>query len=316
MDQQPENQEPTTPPSAENQPVGQVPVSSTEPIAQPAEPIVQPVAAPVSSATPVSTPALVPVQPQPVDPGLNQQPFGPTTEPAAAPAPTFAPTTAPNPVVAGGKGKSPLKLIAWLVGGLVVVAGIALAVYFMFFYVSKADYQKAADAYNSLKTLTDDTSDTSSLATDSSKGADALDSKADEIMKKYNDMESLRAVQKDSTINKAYVDLKQTLTEDVAFVHALAKFMRAMESCTSITTTASISECASKLKDVKTDSSAVNDYAQAMAQIFEGYASGQSSSTSGIYDAGKKFSDATKKLVDDNQTRSDALKNAINNKLK
>lgn len=311
MNQQPENQEPTTPPPAENQPVGQVPVSSTEPIAQPAEPIVQPVAVPVSPAAPASTPA--PVQPQPVDPGLNQQPFGPTPEPAAAPAPTFA----PNPVVAGGKGKSPLKLIAWLVGGLVVVAGIALAVYFMFFYVSKADYQKAADAYNSLKTLTDDTSDTSSLASDSSKGADALDSKADEIMKKYNEMGSLRAVQKDSTINKAYSDLKQTLTVDVAFVHAMAKFMRAMESCTSITTTASISDCASKLKDVKTDSSAVNDYAQSMAQVFEGYASGKSSfDNTGIYDAGKKFSDATKKLVDDNQTRSEALKNAINNKLK
>lgn len=311
MNQQPENQEPLAPQPAENQPVEQVPpVSSTEPIAQPVEPIVQPVAAPVSPAAPASTPA--PVQPQPIDPGLNQQSFGPTPEPAAAPAPTFA----PNPVVVSGKGKSPLKLIAWLVGGLVVVAGIALAVYFMFFYVSKADYQKAADAYNSLKTLTDDTSDTSSLASDSSKGADALDSKADEIMKKYNEIGSLRAVQKDSTVNKAYSDLKQTLTVDVAFVHAMAKFMRAMESCTSITTTASISECASKLKDVKTDSSAVNDYAQAMAQIFEGYASGQSSSTSGIYDAGKKFSDATKKLVDDNQTRSDALKNAINGKLK
>lgn len=309
MNPEPENQEQTTPPPAENQPVVQAPV--VEPTVQPAAPIAQP--------APVAASPVTPEQPQPVDAGVVQQPFGPVSQ--LADAPTAAPAAAPTQIVPGGKGKSPLKLIAWIAGALIVIAGVALAVYFMFFYVSKADYQKAADAYNSLKATTDETSTSSnapSISGDNSIQADKLDSQADDIIKKYNEMGNLRAVQKDSTVNKAYVDLKETLNEDVTLVHALAKFMRVVgsDSCASVTSSTNMTSCASQLKNIKTDSSAVNEYAQAIAQVFEDYANGKTSGSSALYDVATKFSDSMKKLQDDNTTKSEALKNAINDKLK
>lgn len=77
--------------------------------------------------------------------------------------------------------KSKKGLIIGLVSGfvgLLLIAGIGVAVWMMNYYVSKDDYQKAADSFNKIVDLD---SSVGSLSTTTSSSPETLDSKFNEL---------------------------------------------------------------------------------------------------------------------------------------
>lgn len=127
--------EPTKPEDEANQPESvQVPVMT--PSQEPVED--------VPSVPPVVAAPMAPVAPAPTTPDVP--PVAVEPAPSAFGQPAVAAVPSPN--------KNKGLLIGLIVGGAVLLlAGIALAVYFMFFYVSKADYKQASVATSDIKTL-------------------------------------------------------------------------------------------------------------------------------------------------------------------
>lgn len=249
-------------------------------------------------------------EPAPVNPVSSEpSPFAVAPQPTAVP-PVFATTPAPMPVAK----KSHLGLILGLVGGfvgLLVIIGIAGFVWFMNVYVSKADYQAAATAYNAL-TQTD--SDMAAAMSGASVVPNDLDSQADLFNAQAQKMGSLRAIQKDAAVKKAYDAFTPYYKEEVTMIHAVAELLRATDTCSNIGSTATVSTCVSELRAVKDKGSdAVTAYADSFADYVEASAAGK---TASYASAEADFEKATKDLQKKVEDSSIVLRDAINAKLK
>jgi len=155
--------------------------------------------------TPASTPNPFGSAPVSSDaPASN--PFGAAPDPAAsAPssttigsAPVGDPLSAPSPK----SNKKLIVLISAIVGGLLVLGGIAFAIYFMFFAVTKADYQKA---YDQVSLVRDKYKDAGSVSASSSE-ATIKETEADfEAFKTENaKLGGLKALKADKDLKAKY----------------------------------------------------------------------------------------------------------------
>jgi hypothetical protein len=143
-----------------NQPTEQpqVPVPTPAPVADVAAPEAVPVPAPVETATPAPTPfGGVPVASQPVNPFFNPTdtvPIVSTSPPAGSGIPAIP--VQGTPVVGGipPLKKFNKKLLLIIGAGLaLLLVVVAVLVYFLYFNITKADYQKALTASTDLVTL-------------------------------------------------------------------------------------------------------------------------------------------------------------------
>jgi len=168
------------------QPESNTPADTPAPAAQPAAaPNQFGSAAPVSSEVPVTTPL---GQPTP----LGSTPNGaPSQKPAKS-------------------NKKLIILISAIVGGLIVLGGAALAVYFIFFSVSKADYKQAYDQLNTLQSTVSKTT----LSGDSSE-LDEKFAKFKDANAKLGDLKALRA---DKDLNVKYKAYKEKATAYITFM--------------------------------------------------------------------------------------------------
>jgi hypothetical protein len=144
-------------------PFGQKPADQPDDGQPPVSPEPQQPVPPVSPDTPQpqSQPE-VPEQPTPTNPvAPAQNPVNPPAQPVptAQPQPAAAGVVTPPPN--GGGSKKKIILLASIIGGAVLLVGALLvAAYFMFFNITQADYQEAADTMQSI----DDIALTSSLS--------------------------------------------------------------------------------------------------------------------------------------------------------
>jgi|GEM_PF-6730899 len=294
------------------------PTEVTEPVITPVEAFGPPVesipqaeSAPINpfAAPEVSEPAAIPVstEPTPVVP-----PFAAAPQIEAVP-PVFSTTPAPTPVVK----KSHMGLIIGLVAGfvvLLVVAGVAGYIWFTNFYVSKADYQKAADTMNQLNTTETELSGNLSTSSSSSVSVAEMNAKIDQFNKKAQELGSLRAVQKDADVKKAYDAFEVNIQKEVTMLHAVAEFLGASDACKAVTTADTIASCVTSLRGVKSEGSPeLKAYATVMADYLEAAAKGKSVSYTSAQTAFEKS--ATNLQTNVEQTAS-TLRDAINNKLK
>lgn len=262
-----------------------------------------------------------------MDPNQNQpnQPVPTPVEPVA-PVPASAPMQQPAPMpfsppvgapmVPAAPQKSKKGLIIGLVSGfvgLLLVAGIGVAVWMMNYYVSKDDYQKAADSFNKIVDLD---SSVGSLSTTTSSSPETLDSKFNELSTQVKGMGDLRAIQKDDKLNKLYKTFKDETDRVVVFGHAVAEFIRAADDCKNVETKEDVPACVTKLRAVKDKGSqTVTDYAEALSKYLEDAMNGKLNS-SAYYDATTKFTNDGKSLKNGYTDSGNALKDAINAKLK
>jgi len=160
---------------------------------------------PAQTPSPEVTPA---VTPTPTEPVAAPNPFGASTPvssetPAAAPLGSAQPGTigsapagAPLPGSTQNSKKKLIILISAIVGGLLIAGGIAIALYLMFFSVSKADYKQA---YDQLKTV------------QTSVSATSITGDSDELTTTYNTFKTenaklgdLKALKADKELNEKY----------------------------------------------------------------------------------------------------------------
>lgn len=146
----------STPPTPNEEPTSPQPEVTPQPEATP--PAVEAPAAP-EAPTPESpaVPSSEPAPEAPVSPAPN--PFAAASGSAETPAPIAA---APAPK----SSKKPLIIILSAVGAVIVLAIAAAIIYFGFFYISKADYQKAATTTNAIVSAAENSQNTISNISD------------------------------------------------------------------------------------------------------------------------------------------------------
>lgn len=200
-----------------------------------------PAQTPAPDTTPLETPVSVVETPVSTEPAAAPNPFGAST-PASTEAPAAAPFggqpaapigstpgAAPLPGPAPKSNKKLIILIAAIVGGLLVIAGIAIAVYLMFFSVTKADYKQAYDQLKTVQTSVASgsiTSDTDNLSTafDTFKAQNA----------KLGELKALKADKDLNVLYKAYDSkAKAYVTYMEAFIPSFEKLQTVTKAMTS-----------------------------------------------------------------------------------
>ena len=247
MDNTPQNQ-PPVPPAPEPTPITppvETPVTPVESLA-----VETPTAAPVVEAPIAAAPVVAPVAEPVAAPAPN--PFGgPVTasaEPAANPfaaanpvstdpltpagvvAPVVVPGSTPESTPEPTPGKSKKKLIVLIsaiVGGLILLAGAALAVYFLFFHISKEDYQQA---FNQVTVVQDKYTSGGSISGDSAADSLAEAKTAYESFKTESaKLSELKALRNDKDLKAVYDAYEKKEKNYVSFADG---FLPSLESFT------------------------------------------------------------------------------------
>jgi hypothetical protein len=198
-------------PSVEPTPI--VPIEPTTPEA-PAAAVAEPAqyaAAPVTeaAANPAATPITPSAEPVAQQPPVVSNPFAAAQDAPVAPVAVVNPVTPvitpPIIPVAPAPGKSKKKLailLSSIIGGLIVLGGVAFAVYAMFFMVTKADYEAARDQLIVVKDISPEAdtiiSDTASVDKET-----AL-AKLDKFKAEYAKLADLKALTQDKDLKVKY----------------------------------------------------------------------------------------------------------------
>lgn len=309
-------------PQPEEQPAGTdfqpaaepVPVAMSVEEVQPSESIppqveevpVNPFASPESSA-PAASPA-------PTGPTQPVSPFAPEPQVDSVP-PVFATASAPTPLAK----ESHKGLIIGLIVGFVVLLlaiGVAGYIWFTNFYVAKADYQQASSVWTQLHDINTSLSSMEPAVFSSSSTTSVTDvrNKVDELDNKIKQLGTLRAVQKDPDLKKAYDALLPNVQEQVVVSRAAANFIQATNDCGKITVKTQVASCATGLRGITDDSKGgtIKALASAMADYLEGAAAGKSVS----YTAQENdFSTYTKDLEKKVSDTGDAFSSALSKKV-
>ena len=210
-------------------------------------------------------------------------------------------------------------IIGLIVGGVVLLAAIAgVVIWLMMSTVSKADYQKAADAYTELKTVADDMSTTSTSATSiSSIDTDNMSTKVDTFETKLKSMKDLKAMN-DSEVKAAYDKLTDPVTKKIAAMRATITFLKASKDCgtSSYISKSSVDTCTAALKSAKGQWTELNTFIDALVAYYQSTSSGSSSSAyTNLSDASKAINTTTNKYTTDVTDALNALKDVIDKKL-
>ena len=351
------NPDPNQPQEQPTQPDQFAPVptpTTPEPAVSPEQPVapVSPVETPIETATPiqpmsaVETPAPEAVA-APVE-TTAPNPFGgaPVASDVSAPNP-FAAAANPDQVVdpaapvvaavaplgsapAGDPAATPptkskkklIILISAIIGGLIILGGAALAIYLVFFTVTKADYQKASDQVSIVldkyvtgsKASTNTSEDTVKATETAFNEFKAENAKLSDLKALRNDKELNVAYKAYDTKAKAFIALGDTLIPSlVKFVNASNEIKELGSGATSFTS-ANIQKTIDILKGVDiTDptlktylASTISAYEEILPQmkIYES----ASSTTAQKYAAISAVSDASDKVLKAATTMTDALK--------
>ena len=191
------------------------------------------------TSAPTETPTENPIETAAVNPfGTPATPDAAANPFAAAPVMPIgsAPNSDPLPTPGGKSKKKLIILISAIVGALIVLGGAALAIYFIFFNVSHADYQKAYDQVSSLR---DKYSAGDSISSGSSKDTVAAAKTAYADFKTENaKLGDLKAFKADKDLSakynayttkaKAYIDFGDV------FIPSLDRFVAANDQVTSL----------------------------------------------------------------------------------
>ncbi len=274
------------------------PVETTEsPVAEPTPQVEE------SPVNPFATPEVTePVaMPASTEPAPETPPFAAAPQVDAVP-PVFSTTPAPDQAPVAKKSHAGL-IIGLVVGfvALLVLVGIAGFIWFTNFYVSKADYQQVSSVWTQLHDINTSLSGMGSAVSSSNVSASDINSKVDELDAKVKELGTLRAVQKDTDLKKAYDALLPNVQEQVTVSRAAASFIQASNDCGKITDKTQVSTCVTELRAVKDDSAGgtVKALASAMADYVDGALAGKYVSYSAQESAFTKYdSDLTKKITD------------------
>lgn len=200
---------------------GQPPVSPQPQSQQPTPP------ASPEAPQPQSQPE-VPAQPTPTNPvAPAQNPVNPPAQPVptAQPQPAAAGVVTPPPN--GGGSKKKIILLASIIGGAVLLVGALLvAAYFMFFNVTQADYQEAA---NQLQEI-DDISLSEGIELLDGSGDNAFESfeaSYAEVKAAHDTLDSLKAVRGgDAELAAAYREYKTAYEAQTAYIDKQLPFLK------------------------------------------------------------------------------------------
>lgn len=203
---------------------------SNQPTSTPPQPPEQPVTpAPLGQPAPLESAPLTVTPPAPTTPEpAAANPFAqPTTVIGSAPA--GAPIATPNGSGNGSK-KKLIILLSAIIGGIVLLAGIGLVIYFLFFNVTKADYQKA---YDQMKVVRDGVDAKPSVS--SSEDSMTLVKEKFETYKTENaKLGDLKAFRGDSELREKYSVYDKKAKAYIAFMEgyipSLEKFMVAIKA--------------------------------------------------------------------------------------
>ncbi len=276
---------------------------------------------PVQQSAPVETgpmtPQADPAQAAPAAP--VSQNFGPaaSTQPMTAPA---APMGSPQPAASMPTPKKSRKglIITLIVLAVVILASIVgVLVWFNMFYVAKADYQAASDAYSKASLALDDVHNFTGVSSGTlTSAADQLNSKADSYMSDVTGLSKLKAVKNDSDVKKSYDALQAKSNDYVKAIPATAVFVKANDKCSSVSTVADVNACISALRAVK-DSGVqfITDYSTAEADYLQAQVD-HTTSTVNLTDAQSKFDAARVKSYNDVHTAGNDFKTTIDGKIK
>ncbi|MFZ3009423.1 MAG: hypothetical protein WA030_00160 [Candidatus Microsaccharimonas sp.] len=205
-----------------------VPADPTPPTPEPTPTPVAP--SPLSDPTQPVAP-INPLTPDPATPASTDapSPFGavpsPVATPVAPPVPVqptavfgSSPNNDPIPTPGGNSKKKLIILLSAIVGGLIVLGGIAIAVYVIFFMVTKEDYKKAYDQMSIVQQKTDDGSDISSSSSEST--FETVKTAYEEYKVENAKLANLKAIRADADIHQKYVAYEVKSKEFVAFMDA------------------------------------------------------------------------------------------------
>jgi hypothetical protein len=196
---------------------------------------------PPEQPTPMPTPAPAPEAPS--APSVEPDPF---SSPVTNPAPTEPVGTTPNPFAAptapigsspvaadatstpaptGGSKKKLIILLSAIIGGLLILGGIAVALYLVFFSVGKQDYQAAYDQLNVVRDSIDESAiSTGSTTEDTIESATAA---FEEYKTEHAKLASLKAIQFDGEVNEKYKAYAVKADAFIAFTEQLLPSMTA-----------------------------------------------------------------------------------------
>ena len=188
---------------------------------------------PAPIVTPIETPASNPF----TTPVSSDTPTNPLATPPVAP--TDSPPSSDPLPPAGGKSKKKLiMLISAIVGVLILLGGVALAVYFTFFNVSHADYQKAHDQVIALRdkySAGDNISSGSSKDTIATAKTAYADFKTESA--KLGDLKALKADKDLNAKYKVYQDkAKAYIAFGDVFISSLDRFVTAADQVSALGT--------------------------------------------------------------------------------
>lgn len=200
-------------------PQGPAPTPETTPyqaptVEQPAQPV-EPVAEPQPQAV---FGALDQSQPQP-----QAQPEATPVQPVGAPAPAPVPTplgapAAPTP--GGGKDKKKLAILLGAIGGGIILIGLVLvAVWFLLFNVSAADYEEARTQLTELRSDFSGIS-ANSIGSGTSDGEEVLAS-FNAFKEKHEALSGLKAFRGDSELRDLYTEYDAKADEYIKFMDAV-----------------------------------------------------------------------------------------------
>jgi len=193
----------------------------------PTTPAPQPSDQPAAPAPAPTEPAPLTVTPPPAPEQPAANPFTqPTSVIGSAPA-GAAPAAMPS---SGDPKKKRIILLSAIIGGIVLLAGIGLLVYFLFFNVTKADYQKAFDQMKVVR----DGVDAKATPSTSDDGMAEVKAKFESFKTENAKLGDLKAFRGDSELREKYSAYDKKAKAYISFMESyipsLEKFMVAIKA--------------------------------------------------------------------------------------
>lgn len=247
------------------------PVDAPAPAVEPVAPVETPAANPFASAAPVSSEQ--PAAPNPF--AAASEPAAPVVAGAVIGSAPVDPLAAPAPAQKSKKGL--VILISAIVGGLLVVGGIAAVVYFMFFSITKADYQAAYDQLTIVRDKYSAGSNVSSGSTEESlKTTETAYAEFKTENAKLGDLKALKADKELNTAYKAYdTKAKAFIAFGDALMPSLSQFVqgsneiKALGTGASSFTSANIQKTIDVLKGLDVSDPTLKTYLTAAIAAYE-----------------------------------------------
>lgn len=328
---QPQDQVPAANPAPE---APQAPDYSSEPVA-PAETPVAPVA-PVE--TPAAEPAVNPFGPAPTASPASVEtaapnPFGaapvssdPATPVAAGPAPLGSAPGTPDQAPAPKKSNKKIGIIAGIVGGVVILAGVIVAVLLSMFSLSAADYK---EGYDQLVTVRNAASETAGANIGVSASASEKLEETKKILNTFKTenakLGDLKVFKADDELKTKYEAYKTKSDAFIVYTEALIPSITALSDAqtkisalgtgSSLFTSANIQKIIDAYKEVTTVSDpTVKAFAETAVSVYEeilpqaAILESSSSTTAQKLAASRAVSESTRKLTAQSRTMADDFK--------